>query len=139
MRKENWPELLAQGIEDWKAAQFYWGQADCVHFAVMVAAAYLESDLVAALGGVRKFASETEAQEYFVSFFGGKIENIFDPALSRRASPEFAQQGDIVMVENEGRDAAGILAPGGRLVACKAKTGFIYLPASAVKIAWVTE
>lgn len=139
MRKQNWPVLLTRGIDDWKAAQFYWGQADCVHFAVMIAASFLEDDLIAALGGVIKFASEREAQEYFIAQFDGKIENIFDRALTRRPSSTFASRGDLVVVDYNGQEIAGIVADGGTLIAAKAKTGLAYLPVSAAKIAWVTE
>ncbi len=139
MRKQDWPLLLTQGIEDWKNAQFYWGKADCVHFAVMVAAGFLDYDLIERLGGVRKFACEKEAREYFLSAYGGKIENVFDTVLVRRAGPAFAGRGDIVIAGHKGQDIAGIVADGGRLVAAKALTGFVYLPLSSVKIAWATE
>ncbi len=139
MRKQDWPILLTRGIEDWKNAQFYWGKADCVHFAVMVAAAFLDYDLIDRLGGVRKFENEQAAQDFFASEYGGKIENIFDPVFARRAGAAYASRGDIVMVTHKGRDTAGIVADGGRLVAVKAVTGFAYLPLSSVKAAWATE
>ncbi len=138
MRKQNWPELLKNGIESWKEIPFQWGTADCVQFAYRVAAEYVDYDLPERLGAV-DFTDEYDAQKYFMREYGGKLENIFDRALKRRPSALHAQQGDIVIAQNENQDISGIVAPGGRFVAVKAKKGLFYLPFSAVKTAWAVE
>lgn len=139
MRKQNWPMILTEKIEQFKTHPFVWGETDCLHFACRVASAMLDYDLYET-AKASSFLYDTEEgaalmlEEHFNKDMGNVFSSLFD-----EVSPKLAQRGDVAICEFNGKEICGVIDSSGRSVACKSKDGILFLPISRVARAWRVE
>lgn len=139
MRKQNWPIILNEKIEEAKAAPFVWGVCDCLQFAGNVAAAMLDYDPHAkAEADLYKYDSEIGAYKMLAKHFDSKMGNVFGKVFEE-ISPAFAGRGDLAIVMFEGREVCGVVDSSGRHVACKALEGILFMPIKSAIAAWRVE
>lgn len=129
MRTRNWQAALSAFIATRRSAPFAWGSNDCCLFA---AGAVQAMTGVAHADALRGYGSALEAAR-LVEARGG-LERIATDALGAPVAPVFAAVGDLVLIENEGRDLLALcngttaLAPG--------ELGMVVLGMDAAKAAW---
>lgn len=113
MRRNDWPERLAEYIESRRRRVFRYGSDDCALFA---ADWVFEATGVDPAATWRGYASEEEAQA-IIEQAGGMRGLV---SLPERATPRLAQRGDVVLAEHEGQQVFGVVvgdmyaAPGAR-------------------------
>ena len=102
-RRPDWPELLAEAIEERRARPFAWGGQDCCLFA---------ADIVATLTGVdhaekfRGYSSAREAQNV-LSDVGG-LERLISSLIGPAVHPSAAGRGDVVLADLDHGATLGI-------------------------------
>ena len=125
-----------------KSDPFVWGQADCCLFAANAIQSFTGQDLAADFRG--KYTDEASAFALIREITGGNsVGNAAEycatkAGLQEWRSPLLARRGDLVVIDNAGREIAGIIDLTGRFALSMAETGMIVLPLSAVKKAWKT-
>lgn len=129
MRLYDW-QLRFSGFVKTRAAEpFAWGRNDCCLFAADAVLAMTGKDHAADLRG---YTTAHEAQR-LIEAHGG-LREIVGRALGAPIPPSFASVGDVVLVENEGRELLAIcngtaaLAPG--------KAGMAVLGMNTALAAW---
>jgi len=129
-RCDNWPNLLAQFIEQRRDQPFAWGVNDCCTFA---------ADWVQLCTGV-DYAQAWRGR--YVSGLGavrvldeaGGVEALVDALGLHRVAPQLAGRGDIV-AQQAGRGVTlGICL--GVTTAFVAEDGLVFGPLSSVETAW---
>ena len=129
-RRDNWPNLLAQFIEQRRDQPFAWGVNDCCTFA---------ADWVQLCTGV-DYAQAWRGR--YVSGLGavrvldeaGGAEALVDALGLQRVAPQQAGRGDIVAQETGRGMTLGICL--GETTAFVAKAGLVFGPLSNVETAW---
>jgi hypothetical protein len=129
-RRDNWPNLLAQFIEQRRDQPFAWGVNDCCTFA---------ADWVQLCTGV-DYAQAWRGR--YVSGLGavrvldeaGGVEVLVDSLGLNRVTPQLAGRGDIV-AQQAGRGVTlGVCL--GVTTAFVAEDGLVFGPLSSVETAW---
>lgn len=129
MRARNWQATLSAFIAERRSVPFAWGSNDCCLFVADAVQAMTGADPAAELRGYR---STLEAAR-LIEDLGG-LERIASDALGDPVPPAFASVGDVVLIENDGRDLLALcngttaLAPG--------ELGMVVLGMDAAKAAW---
>lgn len=103
IRKDDWPERLAEFIDVRRERAFSWGSQDCALFAADAVLAMTGVDLAKKLRGYKTAAGATRR----IKAAGG-MRN-FASALTEK-HPGLAQRGDVVLVTLDGRETFGIVA-----------------------------
>lgn len=139
MRKENWPMLLNEKIEEFKSTPFIWGESDCLHFACRAAASMLDYDLYEkAEASTFIYDTEEGAALMLEEHFEKDMANVFS-SLFDSVPVKLAQRGDIAICDFQGKLICGIFDTSGRTIACKSMEGVLFLPASKAVKAWRVE
>lgn len=108
-RPENWPDLLAAHLTQWRSKPFEWGHGDCVHFG----AAWLEQiGYKQPLAGLPSWDSPLSAARVFEKL--GGFDHAVQAQMAALECPEiplmYAMRGDIAVVWiDEHRQALGIV------------------------------
>lgn len=129
MRMRNWQGALSAFITERRSTPFAWGSNDCCLFAADAVQAMTGVDHAAELRG---YGSALEAAR-LIDARGG-LQAIASAALGDPVLPVFASVGDVVLIENEGRELLALcngttaLAPG--------ELGMAVLGMDAAKAAW---
>lgn len=129
MRTTNWQAALSAFVAARRSMPFAWGSNDCCLFAADAVQAMTGVDHAAELRG---YSSALEAGR-LVEARGG-LARIAAGALGEPVAPLFAAVGDVVLIENEGRDLLALcngttaLAPG--------PLGLVVLGMDAAKATW---
>ncbi|MBS0427612.1 MAG: hypothetical protein JSR41_10040 [Proteobacteria bacterium] len=129
MRTRNWQAALSTFIAERRSTPFAWGSNDCCLFAADAVHAMTGVDPAAELRG---YSSALDAAR-LVEARGG-LARIAAGALGEPVAPVFASVGDVVLIENEGRELLALcngttaLAPG--------ELGLVVLGMDAAKAAW---
>ncbi|WP_412497296.1 DUF6950 family protein [Vibrio fluvialis] len=105
MKHSQWLTRLSQVIAAAQRTPFEWGKHDCCLFAADCALAVAGVDPAADYRG--RYSTEIGAKRA-LNKTHGSIESAFD-ACFKRVVPEFAQRGDIVLLESELGKAAGVV------------------------------
>jgi hypothetical protein len=131
MRRDDWPERLAAFVHGRTETPFAWGSNDCITFAFDAVAAMTGTDPIAAHRGTWHSAlSAVQALEPY----GGAGRGVLDHFLGPSMPPQFAQRGDVVVVENEGREVAAVCV--GLFAAGPGENGITLVPMSAALASW---
>jgi hypothetical protein len=129
MRLYDWQLRFAEFVATRASMPFAWGQNDCCLFAADAVLAMTGKDHASELRG---YDSAIAAQR-LIDECGG-LREIVRAALGDSILPAFASVGDVVLVENEGREMLAIcngttaLAPG--------ETGIAVLGMNTALAAW---
>lgn len=139
MRKENWPKILEQKIQEEVSIPFVWGVSDCLQFPGNVAAAMLDYDVKAkAQAGLYIYDTEGGAKEIIDTVFNGDMGEVFD-LVFKRIGINFAGRGDIVLVKFNGVIACGVIDSSGSRAAVKSESGVLFVPSKFWTHAWRVE
>ena len=129
MRLYDWQLRFSEFVKSRAAEPFAWGRNDCCLFAADAVIAMTGSDHAA---GLRGYVTAMEAHRLIEE--RGGLKELVGSSLGAPIPPSFASVGDVVLVENEGRELLAIcngtaaLAPG--------KTGIVVLGMNAAVAAW---
>lgn len=128
-RIENWPTLLADFIDSRRELPFVWGERDCCLFAADAVQVITGTDFAADYRG--QYGDARSAHQIIEAAGGVPALVPFD-----EVEPGFAQRGDVVLLEQDGRDCLGIHL--GHLIAGQGPDGLTFLSPSAARRAWRT-
>jgi hypothetical protein len=132
-RKPDWMARLQSAVETAKVLPFSYGLHDCCTFAAYCVDAMTGSELVNRMQREHPYNSEETA--YDVIHNVGGLVPLLDLYLPvRRDNALFAAPGDVVIVEDNGRQLVGVLI--GHGVAAPGATGLMNLPTSSIQAAW---
>lgn len=129
MRRHDWQIRFSDFVQTRARLPFTWGSNDCCLFAADAVEAITGIDHAAALRG---YDSAVSAQRLIEA--RGGIRQIAIDALGVEIAPEFAAVGDLVLLENAGRELLAVcngtcaLAPG--------EDGMAVLNMTAALAAW---
>lgn len=134
LRLPDWPERLAEFIEERRYWPFAWGSQDCAMFG---------GDAIAAQTGVDPFAAfrgryTTEEGAEAITAPAGGFEALLGATLAafgaQDCPPALAQRGDVGMVRVGNAEALGVVL--GSAVAVPGLTRLQFVPAGRVYRAW---
>lgn len=133
-RWPNWPETLAELVEQRAETAFRWGEHDCALLAADAVLAMTGTDPAGALRGA--YSTEAEA-DALIAQYGG-LEALAATLAAEvglgDCAPAFAQRGDVALVTQGNMRALGVVV--GDSVAVPAAQGLAFLPLDAIQRAW---
>ena len=129
-RRDNWPNLLAQFIEQRREQPFAWGVNDCCIFAADWVQLCTGEDYAKAWRG--RYSTPINARR-FLNEAGG-VEALVEALGLQRIESPLAGRGDIVAQETGRGMTLGICL--GETTAFVAKAGLVFGPISNVETAW---
>lgn len=130
-RLENWPDLLANHIEEWRHKKFEWGKADCALFCLYAEKAICGSSRFDDfIGQYRSAAGSVKA---LVKIGAGDLAASVGARL-QEIEPHKAQRGDVALIDTPDGNALSLVV--GDKVAAMGKDGLVFLPLTAAKQAW---
>ena len=132
-RPHGWENRLNRHLEACARKPFAWGEHDCITFAAQGVVAAGGPDL---MGCIARPWNRRRAM-LFVDLLGGVAGCI--TALARVAgmlpvAPGYAMRGHLVLVDNNGQPAAGVVV--GPTVAIVSDPGFALRPFKTITHAW---
>lgn len=140
-RLENWDTgALHEFLIERAERPFTWGENDCALFVADAILAMTGVDIAADFRG--RYANEEEAFAAVRTITGGStLEDAAAWCAARHELvewplPLFAQRGDMVVVENEGRLISALVHLSGRHAVTVGELGLRRLPITAVVRAW---
>ena len=107
-RREDWPLALTEWVDAHRATPFEWGGFDCCSAAAAWVRVCTGADFYAAFAGRY---DDALGAERIVRAAGG-IKKIVTPLLGEPLPPAFAQRGDLVLVDIEGRESLAVCVGG---------------------------
>lgn len=128
-RIENWPTLLAEFIDSRRELPFAWGERDCCLFAADAVEVITGTDFAADYRST--YDSALSAHRVIAAAGGVPALVPFD-----EVEPSYAQRGDVVLLEQDGRDCLGIHL--GHVIAGQGPDGLTFLPPNNAVRAWRT-
>ena len=129
-RRDNWPNLLAQFIEQRREQPFAWAVNDCCIFAADWVQTCTGVDSAQAWRG--RYSSGLGAVRFLDE--AGGVEALVDALGLQRVTPQQAGRGDIVAQEAGRGITLGICL--GVTTAFVGKTGLVFGPITNVETAW---
>lgn len=129
-RRDNWPDLLAQFIEQRRDQPFAWAQNDCCIFAADWVELCTGVDYAQPWRG--RYSSGLGAVRFLDE--AGGVEALVEALGLQRVTPQQAGRGDIVTQEAGRGITLGICL--GDRTAFVAKSGLVFGPITNVETAW---
>lgn len=125
-RRQDWPERLAEFLEERRGTPFAWVTNDCCSFA---------ADAIERMTDQRPelpaYASMQEAAELLhIKPLLDRVDAVMGPMIAT----SFAQRGDLAMIHVQGRDSLGIML--GEYIAVPGDTGLLTVPRQLIIAAW---
>jgi len=138
MRYSNWESRLALHIDTIRNKPFCWGDHDCALMAADCALAITGTDFAAEFRG--KYSTEQEAYDLIQQYAGGGLMALAEKIATEfnllEVKKSFAQRGDIVLAEDDGRNTLGVINLSGRGVLLPSVDGMVTRSLECVKRAW---
>ena len=129
MRPDGWEQRLYKSLDN--QSPFVWGQSDCCLFAADAVKAMTGTDPAKEFRG--RYKSEKGAARILARL--GGLRKAIGSVMSEEINPLLAQRGDIVLLNNSGREIAGVIKSRGQISA-KGVSGVIELPIRDAVCAW---
>ncbi|MBB3639790.1 DUF6950 family protein [Variovorax atrisoli] len=129
MRLPNWQERFSDFGKARASMPFAWGSNDCCTFAAAAVEAITGKN---PMSSVASYTTEIAAMRLVVAAAG--LRALACEYLGSSVSPLMAGVGDVVLVENEGREMLAVC--NGANVMAPSKLGMVALDMSAAKAAW---
>jgi hypothetical protein len=133
MKRHDWTRRLYDVIEAHREAPFGWGQHDCCLFAARCVDAMCDTEYEAGLQA--EYQDERSAMEYIASF--GSIKSAVESWLGDPQNLNFTQRGDVVLFDNDGREALGICL--GRDIVTTGETGLVSVLMTRAICSWAVR
>lgn len=132
-RVNNWPSRLNALVDVRRNTPFQWGNHDCLLWPADVVAAITDSDPALEFRGT--YDSPLSAMR-IVKQHGGMAALVDHCTSFERVPVAKASRGDVVMTTYDGRLCGGVCL--GNVSAFVGATGLVFLPRTAIEIAWRT-
>lgn len=129
MRRYDWQIEFSSFVRERARRPFEWGSNDCCLFAADAVQAMTGVDHAAALRG---YTSAREAARVVAA--NGGLRKIASEALGAEISPLLAGVGDLVLVENAGRELLAICNGGTALA--PGEEGTVVVSMESARAAW---
>lgn len=129
MRHADWPQILAQQIEDARSRPFKWGTADCALFVADVVLAMTGTDYATDLRG---YTDQAGALDRIRD--AGSLEAVVSGLLGEPWPVNAIGRGDVVLIDTEDGEALGICI--GTACAFAGMTGLQFLSRTAIRVGW---
>lgn len=129
MRIDGWESRLLYALQENR--KFEWGACDCCLFA---------ADIVRGISGVdpaEKFRGKYKSKrgaDRIISRLGG-LRAAISAQLGDEIIPNLAMRGDVVLLNNAGREVVGVVNLSGQISAM-GETGVVTLPINDAICAW---
>ena len=133
-RRDNWPILLAQFLRERKDCPFVWGANDCTLFTAAAIEAITGLDPAADWRG--QYESREGAYKVLEQFGGLEAAVTHVIGILPETNIRLASRGDIVMIEEDGALAIGIVDESGRRIAVMTMTGIARVSLKRALCAW---
>lgn len=132
MRVRNWPSVLARTIEEYRHKPLKWGENDCALFAANIIQALTGVDHAARFRGI--YSTEDEADIIIINH--GGLRMLATAALGPEIDPNFAQRGDLVLMNRgEGKAPMFTICIGTKCVVPD-KSGLAFIKMDGAIAAW---
>lgn len=131
-RKPDWMAQLQGAVETAQVLPFAYGLHDCCTFAAHCVDAMCGTNLLTRMQSEHPYRDEAEA--YDVIGAAGGLAPLLDLYLPKRKPALYAAPGDVVIVEDNGRELVGVLI--GHNVVAPGATGLMSLSGHRVLVAW---
>lgn len=128
VRHVDWPQRLAAFVERRRATPFAWGQQDCCTFAADAVVCMTGTDPMADL---RHLNSAAAATRYLSRH---PLPELVSERLGRAGPATLAQRGDVVLIEQQGRQLLGVCL--GAQWAAPGEHGLVFGPMVVALEAW---
>ena len=128
MRRHDWPERLADFMDDVREEPFAFGTHDCCQFAAKAVEAMTGENPAA------PWAYDGEWGAKALLDANGGVEGLVTLALGAPVHPSRMQRGDVALADLEHGPTAGICT--GNAIAFPAAVGVIFHPRSVARLAW---
>lgn len=135
-RKESWPNILNDQIEQAQAREFEWGVFDCCLFVADVGLAMTDVDYAASFRG--RYKTKAGAYRCLKNLVGSKsggIKELWDSLLGESIPVAYCSRGDIATLETDDGLAVGVCV-GARLAVPRPGSGLTFVPMSHALMAW---
>ena len=129
MRLPDWQERFSDFGKARASMPFVWGSNDCCTFAAAAVEAITGKNPMAS---VAPYTTETAAMRLVVA--AGGLQALACEYMGPAVSPLMAGVGDILLVENEGREMLAVC--NGANAMAPAHSGMVTLDISAARAAW---
>ena len=130
IRKEQWPTLMWEKIEELTSVPFEWGTNDCCMFtAKVIDAICVDGTFAERLS--QKYTDESSALRYIANRGG------IEPAVSEfigESKTGRPQRGDVVMFAGDNGDTLGVFV--GNAIASVTKEGVVFIPRNKTICYW---
>jgi hypothetical protein len=131
LKRDDWPERLAEEMRAAHARPFSFGSHDCCAFAARCVAAQTGRDFMADFPPY-----DTEAGAAAVLEARGGVRGIATACLGEPIAVNFAHRGDVVLMPTPAGDALGVVTSSGRHAAFPTARGLVVQPLAACELAW---
>jgi hypothetical protein len=108
MRRQDWPQRLAEFNVSRRRMPFTWGGNDCVTLAADWIEQATGTDPIADIRGWTDALSAARTIEAL-----GGLEAAITARLGEPIPPAFARRGDVVLLDIAGRETVGVVVPMG--------------------------
>ncbi len=112
LRRQDWPERLAELIEARRQMPFTWGVFDCAMFAADAVVAVTGEDPLAAVRGRYSTEAAAEAITDAAGGFEAFMVEQFRAFGAPQCPPEFLQRGDVGLVRYGNQLSAAVMLSG---------------------------
>lgn len=135
-RAENWPVLLDSWVDEHRARTFAWREWDCCSAALdwvrVCTGADVFADFFAQADAPEAYADASSAMRILQG--AGGIKPLMDVVLGNPINAVFAQRGDVVLVDIEGRESLAVCL--GSIAAGPGEGGMAFTARGGWPCAW---
>lgn len=132
-RREDWMARLMCAVETAQVLPFTYGLHDCCTFAAHCVDAMCDSELLRKMQRTHPYSLEEDAYE-LIETHGGLARLVSFYLGEPMDNPRFAGPGDVVLVEDDGRELVGVVI--GHSVVAPGATHLLSWPLDHVRRAW---
>lgn len=132
-RLSDWPERLAEFIDQNLSTEFQWGSFDCSQFCIQAEQSiYGDTRWTDLIGG---YKTERGALGRIKRAGGESLWNLIDQRMERLESVKMAKRGDWIGHYTDHGESLGIMLDG-RIACVDVESGLNFLPLECAEIAW---
>lgn len=133
MRREDWTDRMFAAFEAHADSDFEYGASDCVLFAARVVDAMCDTDYESRVSAL--YSDERSAIRALRDL--GGLEGAVRSMLGEPTALAYLQRGDVVLIENSGRDVLGIWD--GQAIVAPGLHGLTRAPLSQARLTWAVR
>ena len=133
MKRFDWVRRMYDTIDAIQGEPFAWGKNDCCLFSARVVDTMCDTDFADQMR--QEYQDERTAMLYIASF--GSIKAALEYWLGKPQSLIYAQRGDVMLFDNDGRDTVGIFVGDG--IISTGETGLVRVSKDSALHSWAVR